>query len=150
MSLFLTKTKDPPKAERAPRLPHPPAPFPTVLRVHGADSWSPSRGGTHSSAAGMTQGWACPWCVFQAWNQAGFPCALHRYLSNESQWLSVSPALAWLQGLGFTEGRCLSCFPGGACPALSVLFSLFPPLFHLTKGGLLASVPQNSIHRLGC
>lgn len=53
------------------------------------------------------------------------------------------------------ECRCppqlaVSCSPGGASPALLVLFSLFPPFFHLAKGGLLASIPQNSIYRLGC
>lgn len=117
---------------------------PTVLRVLGVTLGALPWAGTHSSAAEMSQAWACPCCLFQA----GFPCACHRYLCNETSRVSGSQCpLCWLGCKGSPRA---DIFPGGASPAFSVLFSLFPPLFHFSKGDLLASVPQNNIYRSGC
>lgn len=134
MSLFLTKTKDPPKAECLP--------FPTGLRVLGAHPWSPplsSRGETQSSAAEMTM--AGP--VLGACSRSGTRLDCLVLLTGICA-MGVSGCWCpWCKGLLKAD-----VFLERASHAPSVLFSFFPPLFHFTKGVLLASVAQSSIYRL--
>jgi len=108
--------------------------FPTVLRVRAGCSSCGDE--IHSSGAWVTQGWTCCWCTLQTWNQAGSPCALHRYRCNETRFLkswraSVSLVLAraarawlcWRQMALLLSWRSRSC---SFC-AFFLLSTIIPP-----------------------